>query len=141
MLGVKTLEVFINEELEYKVKGTHRYIRHRVVNLRDSLIVFDNDSVVVLRDLKAIKLRDQRHLLNVFGKFMQTFGVLFIGLNTVNNVIFSREPVVDKRSGGIAAGIIGTGLVLRYFSAKRIRINKHTVLKVTEIKYSGLNNH
>jgi hypothetical protein len=136
---VKQIEIFVNENLEYKLKKEIRYRKNKIVALNDTMIVFDNDSIMPLSRIKLVKIRDHRHLLNLFGGAFKTAGVMFLGLNTINNAINNRSPVIDNKAVGISAALFGTGMIMKYFSAKRIRITKNTIMKVVEINYADLN--
>jgi hypothetical protein len=136
---VKKMEFFVNEPFEYKLKKDFWYKKNKIVALNDTAIVFDNDSIVPLNKLKVIRIKDHRHLLTLFGGAFKTAGVMFFGLNTINNAINDRSPVVDSKAAGISAALFGTGMIMKYFSAKRIRIKKNTVFKVVEINYADLN--
>src|SRR6476620_8782000 len=70
--GLKRYDFYVNDALEYKLKKQHRFHIEKIVNITDSLVVLKNDSVIRVSDIKAIRIRDYRHLMRVFGKAFTT---------------------------------------------------------------------
>ncbi len=52
----KTHQFYNNQVLHYKLKGQFRYHANKVVNMQDSLILFDNEKTIKLNDIKALKV-------------------------------------------------------------------------------------
>lgn len=135
---LKRIQLFNNSLLEYKLKGEHRYRIHKITDLRDSSILFSNDSVISLSRIKAIKLRNGNHLYPLFSGFFYTGGVLFVGLDTFNNAINGETPVIKPVAVYVSAGLIATGFIIKQLSIKRIRINKRKTLRILEADYQHL---
>jgi hypothetical protein len=135
----KKYEVFVKEKLHYKLKGDLFYKINTISGIRDSLLVFTNDSVIKLNAIKRIKLPSDNHLLNTFQKFFITAGIGFIALNTTNNAINDISPVLDKRAVYISGALLGTGVIMKLLSTRRFKIGKRNVLRVSETNYSNLN--
>lgn len=135
---LKTIQLYNNSLLEYKLKGGHHYRINKITDLRDSSILFSNDSVVSLSQIKAIKVRNGNHLYPLFSGFFYTGGVLFVGLDTFNNAINGESPVVKPLAVYVSAGLIATGFIIKQLSIKRIRMNKRKTLRILEADYQNL---
>lgn len=135
----KSIQLYNDSYIEYKLKGEHKYRINKIVNMKDSLVIFDNDSSITLSEIKAIKLRDANHLYKLFSGFFYTGGVLFVGLDTFNNFINSETPYVKQTAVIASAGLITIGFITKQLSIKRIRINKRKSLRILETDYQNLN--
>jgi len=136
---VKKYEIPLNDFLEYKLKGENSYHLNKIVNLQDSFIVFSNDSVVKLSQIKTIRLKTGSHLLKTLQNFFMIGGAAFVVLNTTNNLINNRNPAIDPSAVYISAGLFGAGLIIREATIKRIRITKNKTLKIMDIDFENLN--
>jgi hypothetical protein len=152
MFPQKTLQVFTehfgktkryifynNEVLQYKLKGDWFYHKDKIVNLQDSSLIFSNDSIITLKDLKAIRFQRGGHLAKTFQEAFLIGGIGFISLNTINNVIYSREPVIDNKAIYIGSALIGASILMKMICTKHIRIHRNTVLKINTTNYEDLN--
>ena len=135
----KKIQLFNGSYIEYKVKGEHRFRINKMVNMKDSLIIFDNDSSVVLSNIKSIKLRDANYLYRLFSSFFYTGGVMFVGLDTFNNLINNDTPTVNQTAVLASAALISAGFIVKQLSIKRIRINRHKSLRIIDTDYQNLN--
>jgi len=134
----KKFEVYNGDHLEYKLKGQHSYRRNKIVNLQDSFIVFSNDSVIKLNQLKAIKIDKNNFVVKLFQRAFIVFGAGFFFLNTTNNIINEREPVVDANSALIGGGLIISGILIKQLNIKRVRINEKNHLKILDLSFNNL---
>ncbi len=135
---LKKYEVFIGDHLEYKMRGKYSYRRDKITNLQDSFIVFKSDSVVRLSQLKAVRLKKNHHLVRTLQTAFIALGGGFIFLNTTNNLINERNPVVDPLAILIGGGLIGTGILIKQINIKRIRINDRNQLKIVDFNFNNL---
>lgn len=135
----KSIQIHNGSYLEYKLKGDLKYRINKIVNMKDSLIVFDNDSSISLSEIKAIKLRDPNHLYKLFSGFFYTGGLLFVGLDTFNNFINSETPYVKQTAVIASAGLIALGFITKQLSLKQIKINKRKSLRILDTDYQNLN--
>lgn len=136
---LKTIQLYTGSPIEYKLKGEHRYRIHRMVALHDSLIIFENDSSISLSQIKAIKLRNANHLYPLFSGFFITGGVLFVALDSFNNLINSSPKIVDERAVIAGASLITLGLLIKQMAIKRVRMGKHVSLRTLDLNYQDLN--
>lgn len=65
----KSIQLHNGSYIEYKLKGELKYRINKMVNMKDSLIIFDNDSSLPISKIKVIKLRDVNHLYRLFSSF------------------------------------------------------------------------
>ena len=134
----KTYEIFTYEILHYKMKGDVFYRKNKIVNMRDSIIVFDNDSILHLNEIKAILLNKNIAEVRMLRTFFYATGIAFFTLNTVNNALIGTEPVLDGVAASISAGLIGTGFLIKQLEIRRIKMGKGKTLKVIPISYQNL---
>ncbi|MCW3078254.1 MAG: hypothetical protein JWO32_2863 [Bacteroidetes bacterium] len=139
MGNVKKYEIYVDDELEYKLKGHLFYHSNKIANLQDSVIVFENDSVIRLNQIKAIRIHTGGHLGKTFQELFFIAGIGFIALNTTNNAINDSSPLIDDRAVYISGALVGTSILMRVLLTRHIRINKTVTLRVNAIDYSKLN--
>jgi len=136
---VKKTEFFINDQLEYKLKGKRLFRENKIVNLQDSLILFENDSVIKLSEIKVIRVHRGGHLLTTMQEVFIIGGIGFIGLNTANNAINGTSPLIDNRAVYVSGALVGAGLLIRLISTHHIHINKNKSLKIVVTEFSKMN--
>jgi hypothetical protein len=107
--------------------------------MKDSLIIFDNDSSLPISKIKVIKLRDVNHLYRLFSSFFYTGGLLFVGLDTFNNFINKDDPLVNQTAVFASASLIAVGFIIKQLSIKRVRINSRKSLRIIDTNYQDLN--
>ena len=135
----KKIQLFNNSFLEYKLKGQHKYHIDKMVNINDSMIVFKNDSSILISQIKSIKLRNSSVLAKLFGSLFLIGGSGLIIIDTFNNIINSQAKIVDERALIVGASLIGAGLIIKQLAIKRVRISKNKSLRVLDINYQNLN--
>jgi hypothetical protein len=135
----KSIQLFNNSYLEYKLKLEHKFRINKIVNMSDSLIIFDNDSSIYISKIKTIKLRNSNHLYKLISGFFYTGSALFVGLDFFNNIINNDTPYLKQTTVISSAGLLTIGLIIQQLSIKRIRINKHKTLRVLDTNYQNLN--
>ena len=135
----KKIQLFNNSFLEYKLKGQHKYHIDKMVDINDSMIVFKNDSIIFISQIKLIKLRNSSGLSKLFGSLFLIGGSGLIIIDTFNNVINSQAKIVDERALIVGASLIAAGLIIKQLAIKRVRISKNKSLRVLNINYQNLN--
>ena len=135
----KSIQLHNGSYIEYKLKGEVKYRINKMVNMKDSLIIFDNDSSLAISKIKVIKLRDANHLYRLFSSFFYTGGVLFVGLDTFNNFINKDNPVVNQTAVFASASLIAVGFIIKQLSIKIVRINSRKSLRIIDTNYQNLN--
>lgn len=134
----KKFEVYNGDMLEYKLKGEYRYRRNKISNLQDSFIVFSNDSIIKLGQLKAICIRKSNFVVRLFQSAFITGGAFFFFLNTTNNIINERTPILDANAALIGGGLIATGALIKQIGVRHLRINEHKHLKIVDLSFNNL---
>lgn len=133
------LELFEGSDIKYKVRGGFITHRNKISAFDDSLLYFTNGAELPLKKLRLIKLYNGNHLTDAFQKFFKELGILFITLDTANNLITDKPQVVNEKAVIIAAGLIATGFAIERIGIKKVRIRNSTVFKAIDINYSELN--
>jgi hypothetical protein len=136
---VKTYEFYTGDLLDYRLKGSTFYNQDKISNLQDSMIVFRNDTIIRLNEIRTVRIMSSSHLAKTLQDAFVISGAGFILLNTVNNAIYSRTPLVDPASVYISAGLLTGGLIIKAMRTKIIHITKNKTLKIIEGKYENLN--
>ncbi|MES2515403.1 MAG: hypothetical protein V4580_14715 [Bacteroidota bacterium] len=102
--------------------------------MNDSLLIFDNDSVIRLSQLKCIKVRGTR-----FSHWVFVSGILFFVIDTGNNIVNGHAKIVNEQTVLISTAGIIAGLIVKRIQDKHIYIRKNVTLKVLDTNYENLN--
>lgn len=129
----KSFQFFNNSEFSYKLKGQLFYTTHKLVNMQDSILVFDDDSSIKLREIKAIKIKGVKISPYFFGA-----GVLFFLLDTGHNIAFGNQ-IINEKAVLIGSIFVVAGVIVNYLQNKHIRIHKNSVLRIIDADYLNLN--
>ncbi len=130
----KSFQIFNNSKLDYKLKGNLFYRAHKLVNMTDSLLIFDNDSVVRISQLKAIKIKGAK-----ISPWIFTVGALFFLIDTGNNIANGRTTVVTEQSVLVASVCLVAGIIVKRLQDKHVYIRKNITLRVIDADYQNLN--
>jgi|GEM_PF-1116291 len=128
----KSFQFFNNSRFSYKIKGDVLYRRHKLVNMTDSLLVFDNDDVVKLSEIKAVKIHGA-----LVSPYFFAAGALF-AVDAGDGVIFGRQQVASDQALIALGSCVAGGLIVNYFQAKHIRIKKNSVFRIIDTDYRNL---
>ena len=129
----KSFQFFLNSDFSYRLKGQIGYSTHRLVNMQDSMLVFDNDSAIKLSQLKSIKIKGMQISPYFFGA-----GALFFLLDTGHNVVYNRPQIVNEQAVLVSAICFAGGIVMSYVQNKHIRLRKSATLRIIETDYRNL---
>lgn len=129
----KTFQIFNNSSLDYKIKGDVFYRTHKLVNMNDSLLIFDNDEVVKMKDLKAIRIKGMMISPYFFGG-----GILFLLLDTGNNIAKGHSNIINEQAILVSSISIITGVIIKRLQDKHIRIGKNVSVRVLDTDYQDL---
>ncbi len=129
----KTFQFFNNSEFSYKIKGKAFYKTHKLVNMQDSILVFDDDSSIKLSEIKAIKIKGVKVDPYFFGA-----GILFFLLDTGHNIAFGNK-VINEKALIIGSIFVVVGIIVHYIQNKHIRMRKNSVLRIIDADYLNLN--
>ncbi len=137
--ATKSIRINTGDVIEYKGIGNRHYQRKRVVGMKDSTLIFENETQVKLDELKGIRFTRTNHLLATFQSLFLMGGVGFISLNSLNNLIIETHPVFSPTAAYMSAAMLSTGLLIKAARIKRIHFNKKTVIKILDINFEDLN--
>ena len=130
----KSFQFFNNTTLDYKLKGDLLYRTQKLVNMNDSLLVFDNDDVVKISNLKAIKIRGAR-----ISHWLFTAGILFFIIDTGNNLANGNAKIVHEQVVLASSILIISGIIIKRTQDKHVYIRKNVSIKILETNYQNLN--
>jgi hypothetical protein len=131
----KKIELFNSDILEYKLIGEHHYRKNKIADLRDSMIIFTNDSIIGLSQIKSIKVRRHARLIKVLTTMLVYSGVGLILIDTFNNAINDDTPIVKEKIATISGSLVLSGLITSQLAIKRIKINKRNTLKIIDLDF------
>ena len=129
----KSYQFFNNSKIDYKLKGDLFYRTHRLVNLNDSVLVFDNDSVIKISQVKVIKIRG----MNISPYFFGSSLLLFL-LDTGNNIAKGHSTIVNEQTAIVCSSLILAGIIVRRIQDKHVYIRKHVTIRVLDTDYQNL---
>lgn len=136
---LKKYEVFVRQGLEYKLKGDRRFRKNIIANLQDSLIVFTNDSVIRLNQVKCLRLRSNNYHSRLFQTIFTIGAVGYPLLNIANHGIRQESPLLDQQAIIVSASFAAAALVARQLRFRRIRMSPSKNLKIVDVNYQKLN--
>jgi hypothetical protein len=130
----KSFQFFNNSKLDYKLKGDVLYRTHKLVNMNDSLLIFDDDSAVKLSQLKAIKIRGAK-----ISQWLFTAGVLFFILDTGNNIANGHTTIVNEQTVLVTSICVLSGIIVKGLQDKHVYIRKNVTIRILDTDYQNLN--
>lgn len=130
----KVFQFFNNQEFSCRLKGQLFNHKHKLFNMNDSLLMFENDKIVRIDDIKGIRIKGFNFSHYVYGS-----AAWFLLLDTGNNLIYQRDVIVNERAVMASAIMVVAGLIVNYFQDKHVHVGKGTVLRVLDINYENLN--
>ncbi len=133
--GFKKYEVFKDDDLTYKAKGRLFYRTARITNMNDSVLLLNDSVVLLLREIKKIKLNNRAHILETLTGAAFIGGTGYLILNGANNLILNNVWRIDARAGIVASSFLGTALILKQIGYKRVKIRRGVTLRVIQTSY------
>lgn len=130
----KNFQFFVNHDFSYRLKGELLYHTHQLTNMQDSFLIFDNDQIIQLSQIKSVRVKGAR----IAGWFYKA-GIGFLALDVAGNLIQSKSPVVNERALMVTGACVAAGAIVSYFQDKHIRITKNCIFRVIDIDTQNLN--
>ncbi len=130
----KSFQFFNNSPIDYKLKGDLFYKTRKLVNMNDSLLIFDNDEVVRISDLKAIKIRGTK-----ISQWLFTAGLLFFVIDTGNNIANGHAKIVNEQAVLASSILIVAGVIIKLIQDKHVYIRKNVSIRILDTNYQNLN--
>jgi hypothetical protein len=130
----KSFQFFNNSSIDYKLKGDLFYRTHKLVNMNDSILIFDNDEAVKISDLKAVKIRGMMISPYFFGG-----GILFFLLDTGNNIGKGHPQIINEQAVLVSSICILSGIIIKRIQDKHVYIRKNVSIRILDTNYQNLN--
>jgi hypothetical protein len=132
----KTFQFFNNREFSYRLKGELLYRTHTLTNMQDSFLVFDNDEIVKLNQIRSVRIKGGR-----IAGWLYKAGFVFLALDITGNLIQSKTPIVKEQALMVTGVFVLAGAIVNYFQDKHIRITKNCVFRVIDHDFPNLATH
>lgn len=130
----KSYQFFNNSKLDYKLKGDLFYRTHKLVNMNDSMLVFDNDSAIKISNLKAIKINGA-----LISPWLFTAGAVFFLIDTGNNILNGHPAIVNEQTIVASSALLLSGIIVRRIQDKHVYIRKNVTIRILDTDYQNLN--
>ncbi|MDP2388439.1 MAG: hypothetical protein Q8M29_18845 [Bacteroidota bacterium] len=131
--GFKRIKYYIGDDIRYKTVETNKRYKGNIVALSDSLIFFENKTVVNIKDIKVVYRDNANFVTRGLARFCFVFGPGFLGLDTFNNLINKRKPIINDLAVQEGAAFIGAGLILDNMMKRRYKIGKRRSIKIMDL--------
>ncbi len=133
IIGFKRIKYYIGDDIRYKDAETNKRYKGKIVALSDSLIFFENKSFVNIKDIKVVYRDNANFVTRGLGRFCLLFGPGFLGLDTFNNIINKRKPIINDLAVQEGAAFVGAGLILDNMMKRRYKIGKRRSIKIMDL--------
>lgn len=129
----KTYQFYNNQVLHYKLKGQFRYHANKVVNMQDSLILFDNDKTIKLNDIKALKVPGIK-----LNYILYNSALGFLESEVFYHFMFNTAKVVTEQGAMVTGIIMAAGVVASFIQDKHIYITAKSAIRITELDFQNI---
>jgi hypothetical protein len=130
----KSFQFYVNREFSYRLKGQLFYHTHKLTNMQDSFLVFDNDQIIKLGQIRSVKVKSAK-----IDGWLYKAGFAFLALDVTGNLIQSKTPVLNERALLVTAAFVAAGAIVSYFQEKHIRVTKNCTFRIIDIDTQNLN--
>lgn len=130
--------IYMYETIEYKLKGRSFYHRGKMVNVGDSAIILENDSVLMMKDIKAIRYRRDLVPLKMLSAYSARVGIGAFALITANNLILENRPIVNPAAGLVSSLFLAFAYVTHEMQFKSVRSGKNCEMRVVDAGFQHL---
>lgn len=122
--STRKFEYFAGDSFTYQQKGEPLYFTDIITELKDSLIVLENN-IINISQIKAIDVRgaesNRPRIYRAAEVTLPTMGIGLLAIDLINNsIIEGNEFSLDGGTTSTAAVMVGTGLLLRTIRRKKI---------------------
>jgi hypothetical protein len=136
--GFKKFEFYCADKLSVKLKHQKVYHEHSILNMNDSLLLLDNDSVIKLSNIKAIKFKRGNNTMGRLGGLFAKGAIGIILVNLTSNMLVAHVAKVDPRAMYICGSFLAGYMIFQIWNTKHIHINKRVTIKVLDPVYNKL---
>jgi hypothetical protein len=135
----KKYEFYCGDKISVRLKGELFFHQHIIANMNDSLLLVEDDSIVKLSQIKAVRFKKGRNAMKRFGLFFINGAVTILYVDAIANYMYGKVLSVDPRALYIA-GAFGAGYILfQMITTKKVRINRRGTIKVFDPQYHKIN--
>jgi hypothetical protein len=128
--GFKRIKYYVGDEITFKLKDSNKKHRGKIISFGDSLFQLENKTFVNINNIKSIHRNNANFVTNGLGRFCLIFGPGFLGLDTFNNLINKRKPLINDMAVKEGAAFVGGGLILKNMMKRRYKIGKRKTIKI-----------
>lgn len=130
----KVFQFFNNHVLHYKCKGKITYQSNKIVNINDSLILFDNNTSIKYSDIKTIKVPGIK-----LNYIFYNFALGFLESEIFYHYMVNTSKVVTEQGAIVTAILVVGGVVASFIQDKHIKIKKNTLIKFVDSDFRNIN--
>lgn len=131
--GFKRIKYYIGDEITFKLKDSHKKQKGKIVFFSDSLFQLEDKTYVNIDNIKVTYRNNANFVTNGLGRFCLIFGPGFLGLDTFNNLINKRKPLINEIAVKEGAAFVGGGLILKNMMKRRYKIGKRKSIKIVDL--------
>ena len=129
---IKRVRFFVGQEITFRLKNDPITYRDYITAIDDSSFTIFGTKVPI-RDVDRIILRSNSWFVNQGSVLLPAAGVIYFLADNLNPVIQGNEGFsVSRGSVVVAAGLVGTGIILRIFAKRSHKIGNNKRLRVLE---------
>ena len=134
----RCVDVFTGESFEYKKKHERKWIKQNILAVNDTVFISPAGECL-WRDIKCLKIQSGNYVKSGFRKFFVRASILFVSIDTFNNIILSKVPIVNRKAVLVSAGFYTAYKLIQRFQYNKIRLRKNTVLIPITTDFRNLN--
>lgn len=131
--GFKRIKYYIGDEITFKLKDSHKKQNGKIVSFGDSLFQLENKTIVNIKEIKVIYRNNANFVTHGLSRFCLIFGPGFLGLDTFNNLINKRKPLINDMAVKEGAAFVGGGLILKNMMKRRYKLGKKKTIKIVDL--------
>jgi hypothetical protein len=118
----KNYKYYMGDEIKLKTISTGTIYSGTITDISDSSLIINHHYEIMINDITTI------YRTKWGFRFLQYIsligGMFYLGINTLNGVINSDDPIVPEETLIISGSMIGFGIVLTPLTTRRYKIDK-----------------
>lgn len=135
----KRIEMYQGDMISFRLKGEIKTWSGKISAFSDSILYLSDGWEIPLHKIKCITLYNGNHLTDVFQKYFRRLAILFIFVDTANNIILERPEVINKKALVVAGSLIAASFFVKRLGVKKVMVKKSTIFKVFDNNFDNLN--
>ena len=131
----KRFEFHKGEQMEVILNDDDFFTRITIVELKDSLITTDYETIP-LSDIRAVHLMNKSRYLKNWGPPLIAAGVILFGIDIINQTTGSNSGSYSPSAGITTASIalVGVGTIFTFAGKDKIKLKKWWRLRIVELQ-------